>query len=401
MPFSLILLALGAFVIGTSEFVIVGLLQVVSKDFQTTVPNAGLLVSFYAIGVVIGAPLFTLITGAVRRDRLLFGLLALFSIGNLICALAPNYSTLMLGRIVAAMAHGSFFGVGAVVATHLVPPNRCGRAIAVMFFGLTLANVMGVPLGAVIGQEYGWRTPFWIITVLGGGVATMLVMHLPPVPGVPAGGFRKEIAILADRQVIVALSITVFTLASIFTVFTYVSELLAQQGHADAVTTSMMLLLFGVGMTAGVANGGRLADRWPDQSALILSALLTASLAAFAITKNSVGATGANLFITGLCGASLVPGLQARVLRAAQGAPNLASSFNIGAFNVGNALGAGIGSEILARGWGLEWLAIACAVCGVCGFVATVTAVRTRTVAPSPVESNIGAQAATATGEAL
>ncbi|MDF7673353.1 MFS transporter [Acetobacteraceae bacterium ESL0709] len=374
MPFPLILLALGSFVIGTSEFVVVGLLQVIAKELHTTVANTGLLMSVYAIGVVVGAPLFTIATNGMRRNIVLFSLLALYSASNLLCALSPNYLLLMTGRLVAAMSHGSFFGIGAVVATHLVPHNRAGRAIAVMFFGLTLANVIGVPIGAIIGYEYGWRAPFAIISVLGGIVATMLIGCLPMIPGSVIGHWRKEIAVLREHTVLIALSITICTLASIFIILTYLSEFLKRQGHDDAVTMSIMLFIFGLGMTIGVTNGGTLADYWPKRSATILSMLLTISIGSFAFTGINVIAIGVNLFITGFCGASLVPGLQARVLRAAKCAPNLASSFNIGAFNIGNALGAGLGSMVLASHLSITWLAVIGTVCGMIGFVATVTA---------------------------
>lgn len=371
MPLSLLMLALGAFAIGTSEFVIVGLLQVIAEDLHVTVPSAGMLVSYYAVGVVIGAPLFTIFTSRVRRDRLLFGLLVLFAAGNLICALAPDYRVLMLGRVIAAMSHGSFFGVGAVVAASLVPAERSGSAIATMFFGLTLANIVGVPLGTEIGQHYGWRATFWIVTAFSTGVAAMLFICLPRIAGAAGSSFRREIRVLLDVKVGLALAITICTLASIFCVFTFVSELLVSTNHAEASTISLILLVFGLGMSIGVIGGGTVADRRPVASALVLSAILVVVLLSFIVTKENIYAMAGSFLLLGLSGAGLVPGLQARVLRKAVGAPNLASSFNIGAFNIGNALGAWIGSQVLTQNLGFDWLAVAGAICAVAGLAAT------------------------------
>jgi len=339
-----------------------GLLPVIADDLGVSVPSAGLLVSYYAIGVVIGAPLFTIATSAVRRNTLLFGLIALFALGNLVCALAPTYSLLMAGRVLAAMSHGAFFGVGTVVAASLVAPERQASAIALMFGGLTLANIMGVPLGTLIGQAYGWRATFWLVTAGSVLVALALILCLPRMDQQGKTRVRQELQAFFNPQLPLALLITAFSFGGIFTLFTFIAPLLVEESNFSSTAISGILMLFGIGMTVGVAIGGKLADRWPTASSLCLPALLTVILAAFTVTGNSQVAVAANVFFLGLFGATIVPGLQMRVLNKAAQAPNLASSLNIGAFNVGNAGGAWLGSQILLYGFGFSGLALAGAI---------------------------------------
>lgn len=357
MPVALYALTAGAFGIGTTEFVIMGLLMQVAADLQVSLPMAGLLISGYALGVFVGAPLLTLATRRLPRKTVLVALMVVFTLGNLACALAPNYALLMAARVVTSLAHGTFFGVGAVVATGLVGEDRKASAISVMFTGLTVATLLGVPAGAWLGLQYGWRSTFWAVAVIG-VVATLVIATLVPADrsAPQASNVHGEIKAVSRVPVMLGLLMTVLGFGGMFAVYTYIQPLLTQvTGFADAAV-SPILLVFGVGMIIGNLLGGRLADRGV-QRALILTLLalaLVMGLMTFAL-HNRI----AMVLFTGLLGATAfatVSPLQMWVLQRAPGAQSLASSLNIGAFNLGNAFGAWLGGTVIASGLGLEAL---------------------------------------------
>lgn len=362
MPKALYALTVGAFGIGTTEFVIMGLLLQVAADLHVTIAAAGLLISGYALGVFVGAPVLTLLTRGLPRKTVLLGLMAIFILGNIVCAVAPNYAVLMVARVITALAHGTFFGVGAVVATGLVPADKKASAISVMFTGLTFATLIGVPAGAWLGLHFGWRSTFWAVTVLG-LVGFAAIAWLVPAARDRSGHDQPlgaEIAAVLRAPVLVGLLVTVLSWAGVFAVFTYIQPLLTQiTGFADAAV-SPILLVFGGGMIAGNLVGGRLADR--RLMAAFLGTLVALALMLGLMTFALHDKFAAVLFV-GLLGAAAfatVSPLQLRVLQKAAGSQTLASSLNIGAFNLGNAIGAWLGGAVILHGPGLgaiPWIA--------------------------------------------
>jgi DHA1 family inner membrane transport protein len=358
MPIALLALTAGAFGIGTTEFVIMGLLLQVSADLQVSIAATGLLISGYALGVAIGAPLLTVATRKLPRKTVLLALMAIFTLGNLACALAPSYEWLMAARVVTSLAHGTFFGVGSVVATGLVPPERRASAIAIMFTGLTAATLLGVPAGAWLGLHFGWRSAFWAVTAIGVAAFAVLAVFVPR-SGADATpvALRHELAVLARPQVLLGLAMTVAGYAGVFAVFTYVQPLLTQITGLAEGSVSGVLLLFGAGMAAGNLLGGKLADRGPIRAVLITLAALAAVLGAMQVAIATPFAAIAFFGVLGVVSFATVAPLQMRVLEKADGAgQNLASSLNIAAFNLGNAIGAWAGGVVIERGPGLAAL---------------------------------------------
>ena len=351
LPLPLLALAAAAFGIGTTEFVIMGLLPDVALDLGVSTPEAGMLVSGYAIGVVIGAPVLAVLTARLPRKPALIGLMALFILGNALCALAPTYGLLMAARVVTAFCHAAFFGIGAVVAADLVPREKRAQAMALMFTGLTFANVLGVPLGTALGQAAGWRATFWVVTLIGMLAVTALAAWLPSrLPLQKGGSLISEFRSLAKPPVQLALLISTLGSISLFTVFTYIAYILRDVTGFSATSTSWVLLLFGLGITVGGLAGGRLAD-WRLLPALGgLFALLAVVMAAFSWTSHFQGATLVTIFIWGALSFATVPATQMRVIDQAHRAPNLASTLNQGAFNLGNARGAWVGGAMIGAG---------------------------------------------------
>lgn len=358
MPLALLALAAGAFGIGVTEFVIMGLLIEVGGDLGVSIPAAGLLISGYALGVVVGAPLMTALTARWPRKTTLLALMAVFTLGNLACALAPDYGTLMAARIVTAFAHGTFFGVGSVVATGLVAADRKASAIAIMFTGLTVANILGVPLGTWLGQGFGWRATFYVVTAVGVG-AFAIIAALVPADRTPPEQtrFRDDLKVLARPAVLLGLATTVLSWIGVFAAFTYIAPLLTRVAGFDERYVSPILLVFGAGLVAGNILGGRLADRSLMPSVLWTLAALAAALAIMTFAMHSQTGAVASIFLLGVAGFATVPPLQMWVLEKAHGAgQSLASSFNIAAFNLGNAIGAWLGGAVIAGGLGLAAL---------------------------------------------
>ncbi|MBN6151465.1 MFS transporter [Xanthomonas sp. AmX2] len=362
LPLALFALTAGAFGIGTTEFVIMGLLLQVGADLGVGVPAAGLLISGYALGVFVGAPLLTVLSRRWPRKTVLVALMLVFTAGNLACALAPNYALLMAARVLTSLAHGTFFGVGAVVATGLVAPERRASAISMMFTGLTVATLLGVPAGAWLGLHYGWRATFWAVAAIG-AIATAVIVALVPRSHDAAAPPRlgEELRAVGRVPVLLGLAVTVLGYAGVFTVYTYIQPILTRvTGLADSAV-SPVLLVFGIGMIVGNLYGGRLADRRPAAALPITLGALALVLAAMFFALPSAAATVLFTGLLGVAAFATVAPLQLWVLgRAGEAGRHLASSLNIGAFNLGNALGAWLGGAVIAHGAALghlTWIA--------------------------------------------
>ncbi|MFF2833700.1 MFS transporter [Cellulosimicrobium cellulans] len=397
MPVALWALAIGGFGIGLTEFVIMGLLPEVAADFGVTESVAGYLISGYALSVAVGAIGLTAALTRVDRKKALLGLMVLFIAGNLLSAVAPTYEVMLLGRVVAALCHGAFFGIGAVVAADLVAPEKRAGAISIMFAGLTIANVLGVPFGTFLGQAAGWRATFWAITAIGVVALVGIALLVPsrvgspdaaPAPGVStspgtdrasgSAGLRGELAAFRSAQVWFSIAITVLGFGGMFGAFTYIAFTLTEVGGFTSASVPWLLVLFGGGLFVGNLVGGRAADRRLGTTLVVLFAALTVVLGVFALTATSQVMTVVSLVLMGAFGFATVPGLQMRVMSYAQGAPTLASGANIAAFNVGNALGAWIGGLTIAAGLGFTSPLWAGAAMTAVGLVVLLVAVRAR-----------------------
>lgn len=354
MPLPILALAIASFCIGTTEFVIMGLLPEVAADLGVSIPNAGLLVTGYALGVVIGAPIIAIATASLPRKPVLIGLAMLFVIGNLFCAVAPNYWMLMIARVVTAFGHGAFFGIGSVVAANLVPRHKRASAIALMFAGLTLANILGVPAGTALGEAFGWRATFFAVVAIGIAAVIAIAVLVPANKDEQkGGGILSEIKVLGKLQVWLAMLISALASAGLFAVFTYIKPILTDVSGIPTSTVTFVLLLFGAGMTVGNIVGGKLAD-WklmPTVIGTLVALMFTHALLA-EVSGNTIAAV-AVIFLWGVLTFVIVPPLQMRVVETADEAPNLAATLNQGAFNVGNASGAWIGGAALS--WGVSY----------------------------------------------
>lgn len=372
----LLALAVGAFGIGVTEFAPMGLLPVIARDLHVSIPAAGLLISAYALGVMIGAPIMTLTTGRVSRRALLIGLAGIFTIGNLLAALSGGYGMLLAARILTSLNHGAFFGVGSIVAASLVTPERRASAVAAMFMGLTIANVVGVPLATWAGEHLGWRASFWGIAVLGLLTMAALRVTLPKLPAPVDGDPIAELRVLSRGPVLAALALTVVGSSAMFTVFTYIAPILRDVTHASLGFVTAMLVIYGLGLTVGNWLGGRFADRSVDRTLIVTLATLTAVLVAFALLMQHAALSAILIFLWGVASFALVPPLQVRVMTAAADAPNLASAVNIGAFNLGNAIGAALGGGVIAAGLGYPTVAFAGATTSMLGLLAVLMTAR-------------------------
>ncbi|TFF41226.1 MFS transporter [Pseudomonas sp. RIT623] len=371
MPLSLLILALSAFAIGTTEFVIMGLLPDVAGDLGVTIPGAGWLVTGYALGVAIGAPFMALATARLPRKAALVALMGVFIVGNLLCAVAADYNLLMFARVVTALCHGAFFGIGSVVAASLVPANRRASAVALMFTGLTLANVLGVPLGTALGQVAGWRSTFWAVTAIGVVALLGLIRYLPRQREEHSVDMRAELAALKGIGIWLSLSMTVLFAASMFALFTYVAPLLGDVTGVSPRGVTWTLLLIGLGLTLGNILGGKLADR--RLGATLMGVFATMAMVSTALSWTSVALVPAEitLFLWATAAFAAVPALQVNVVTYGKAAPNLVSTLNIGAFNLGNALGAWVGGSVIAHGFGLTRVPLAAAALAVLALIVT------------------------------
>ncbi|MDA0571609.1 MFS transporter [Burkholderia gladioli] len=374
----LLALAVGAFGIGTTEFSPMGLLPVIAEGVHVTIPSAGMLISAYAIGVMVGAPVMTLLLARASRRTALMLLMGIFTIGNLLSAVAPDYTTLLLARLVTSLNHGAFFGIGSVVAASVVPRERQASAVATMFMGLTIANVGGVPAATWLGQMIGWRMSFVATAGLGLLAIAGLFAALPRGESGRMPDLRAELAVLTRPVVLGALATTVLGAGAMFTLYTYVAPTLAQLTHATPGFVTAMLVLIGVGFSIGNVAGGRLADRSLDGSLIAFLLLLIAVMLAFPVlAATHVGAALA-LLVWGIATFAVVPPLQMRVMRAASEAPGLASSINVGAFNLGNALGAAAGGAAISSGLGYSAVPMVGAGIAVLGLLLVLSQLRRR-----------------------
>lgn len=350
MPLPLIALIVASFAIGTSEFVIVGLVPELARDFAVSVPQAGYLVTAYALGVTFGSPFIAVLVGRWQRRTALISLMGVFVLGNALCALAPGYWTMMAARIITALSHGAFFGIGSVVAADLVPRAKRARAVALVFLGLTMANVLGVPAGTILGQAAGWRATFWAVMAIGLVSMAAIAVLLPK--GMPGGSGRllNEVRILGRTQVLLAMLMAVLSSMSLFSVFTYIAPLLEHVSGLSPHWVSVALLIFGAGLTAGGLLGGRLADRHSARTIVLTFAALAVILGVLRLVSFSGVLAIGVLLVWGVAVFTMVSPLQTRVIDFARDAPNLASTINQGAFNLGNAAGAWIGGAALGVG---------------------------------------------------
>ncbi len=377
--FPLMALAIGAFGIGVTEFSPMGMLPVIADDLGVSIPTAGILISAYAFGVLVGAPVMTLLFANMPRRRLLVLSMGIFTLGNLMSALADSYSALMISRIITSFNHGVFFGVGAVVATQLVPPNQRAGAVAAMFSGLTIATVGGVPLASFVGTTLGWRNAF--LGIAGIGLVAMIALRfsLPPLVNQEKANIRNELAVLSKGSVLAALLLTVVGASSMFTVFTYIVPILQQETHASTTFVTAMLVLYGVGLAVGNVLGGRYADRTLYGTLIVSLIAVILLLVIFTVTMSSSVIVVPLIFLWGIASFAVVPPLQSLVVQEASEAPNLASAMNIGAFNLGNAVGAALGGGVISAGLGLPAVALAGAGTALLGLLMVLVASRKKT----------------------
>ncbi len=386
MPRALLALAIGAFGIGTTEFVVMGMLPEIADGFGVSVSAVGLLISAYAVGVVVGAPTLTALGVRFTPRQTLVGLMVVFVIGNALSALAPTYATLAVARVVTALAHGSFFGVGAVAARRLVPPDRATRAISLMISGLTTANVVGVPLGTFVAQQTSWRLVFGGIAVIGLITIAGLLAWLPRDVGEP-GDLRTELAAFRRGQVWLVLGLTVVGFSALFAVYSYVSPILTELSGIPVEWVTPVLALFGVGTTVGTLAGGRLGDRYGFSSVTVGLLATAAVLVAFALLARSPVAAVVLLVLFGMLAFALGPVVLNGVIEAARvPGGSLVSAANQGAFNLANALGAALGAGVLSAGLGYTapiWVGAALALVGA-GIAVVVRAADRREQVRSP-----------------
>ncbi|MFI8356592.1 MFS transporter [Streptomyces cyaneofuscatus] len=374
MPLALLALAVSAFGIGTTEFVMMGLLPNVADDLGTSVPTAGYLVSAYAIGVVLGAPLLTGLGSRVPRKKMLLLLMALFTIGNLASALAPDFGWLLAGRVLAGLPHGAFFGVGAVVAARLVAEGRQARAVATMFLGLTVANIVGVPAATLLGQHLGWRATFLVVAAIGLTAMAALARLVPRIPVEAHQDVRRELRALGNRQVLLGLLTAVFGFAGVFAVYSYLSAMTTKAMGFGESSVTIVLALFGIGMTLGALAAGPLTDRALRPTLYGSLGALAVVLVAFPFTVHVQWAALVMVVLLGGVGFMTTTPLQMLVMNKAKDAPTLASASNHSAFNLANAGGAWLGGVAIAAGWGWTSPAFVGAVLAVLGLAIAATA---------------------------
>lgn len=354
MPLALLALTISAFAIGTTEFVIVGLIPTIAEQLGVTVPSAGLLVTIYALGVAIGAPVLTALTSRIPRKLLLVGLMVLFTLGNLLAWQSLSYESLVVARLLTGLAHGVFFSIGSTIATSLVAKEKAASAIAIMFGGLTVALVTGVPLGTFIGQQFGWRETFLAVSLIG-AVATLASVILVPsnIKNQGSAGVREQLKVLTHPRLLLIYAITALGYGGVFTTFTFLAPMMQELAGFSVPTVSWILLAYGVAVAVGNIWGGKLADRHGAVRALsFIFAALAILLLVFQFTASHSIAALLTVIVMGVFAFGNVPGLQVYVVqKAAQYTPNavdVASGLNIAAFNIGIALGSVIGGQTVA-----------------------------------------------------
>ncbi len=372
----LLSLAVGAFGIGTTEFGPMGMLPTIAQGMDVSIPTAGMLISAYAIGVMVGAPVMTLLFARWPRRRALIALMAIFTLGNLASAMAPNYTSLVIARIITSLNHGAFFGIGSIVAASLVPREKQASAVAAMFMGLTIANIGGVPVATWFGQVVGWRESFMGIALLGVVAMLSLGAFLPKGGHGERPNVRAELRVLTQPVVLVILATTVMGAGAMFTLYTYIAPSIESITQVSPGYVTGMLVLIGIGFTLGAKLGGKLADRSVKGSLLVFLSLIAISMLAFPWLATTKAGAAIGLVVWGTAAFAVVPPLQTWVMREATGAPGLASSVNIGAFNLGNALGAALGSAVLNLGGSYGAVSISGAVLALLALLLVLTQMR-------------------------
>nr|WP_322002838.1 MFS transporter [Rhodococcus qingshengii] len=368
-------LALGGFGIGTTEFVAMGLLPEMASGLGVSEPIAGHVISAYALGVVVGAPLIAALTARVPRRTLLIALMVAFTVGNAASVFAPSYTTLMMARFVAGLPHGAYFGVAALVAAHLAEPGKRAKAVAMVMMGLSVANVIGVPVAAWIGQALGWRSAFALVAVIGVATVASLFVWIPRLDGMPVTNPITELGALGRVQVWMTLIVGMVGFGGMFAVYTYISTTLTDVSGLGASFIPLALMLYGLGMVAGNFVGGYLADRALMKGLFLSMGSLVVILAVFVIAVRNPYTALIFVFLIGLAGSSMVPGLQTRLMDVAEDAQTLAASLNHAALNIANAFGAWIGGVVIAAGYGYTAPAAVGSLLAVAGLVVLAVAV--------------------------
>ncbi|MEU6537092.1 MFS transporter [Streptomyces sp. NPDC047000] len=352
MPLALLALAVVAFGIGTTEFATMGLLPQIAHGIGVSVPHAGNVVSAYALGVVVGAPLLTGIGARVPHKRLLLMLTGLFVAGNLASAFAPDFPLLFAARLLAGLPHGALFGVGAVVASRLTAPDRAARAVSRMFLGLTVANIVGVPAGTALGQQLGWRAAYVAVAVIGLVALVLLALFVPHQPRTGQSGIRHELRAMANGQVAIGLAVAVIGFGGFFALYSYLVPMLTNLTGISDSSTTLVLALFGVGMTAGTLAAGPLTDRALRPTLYTGFALLAAALVTFWFAVHSTVAALVTITVIGALSSFITTPVQMLLMAKAKDAPTMAAASNHSAFNLANAGGAWLGGLVIAAGWG-------------------------------------------------
>lgn len=355
MPIALLALAVGAFGIGLTEFVIAGILPQIAADFGVSIPSAGTMATSYALGVFVGAPLMTVMGARIPRKAMLIALAVIFTLGNIITALAPTLSVAIVGRVITSFNHGAFFGIGSIIAASLVAPGRQASAIAFMFSGLTVANLAGVPLGTWLAQTFDWRLVFWVIAGIGLLTIAALAALVPHIEKGKSIALRSELRAFVDPQVLLVMGITVFGPAAFFTSITYIAPMMTEVAGFSESGVALLMVLFGLGLAVGNWFGGRYADRSLFGTLFVTLAAQGIVLLIFWSGVENHFIASASVFLMAAFGFATVSPIQKLVMDRASyaGAPTMAASVNIGMFNLGNALGAWAGGATIAAGFGL------------------------------------------------
>ena len=355
MPLALFALAIGAFGIGLTEFVVAGILPQIARDFGVDIPTSGLMATTYALGVFVGAPILTILGAKVPRKTMLICLALIFTLGNVITAVAPTLPIALAGRILTAFNHGTFFGIGSIIAASLVAKDRQASAIAFMFSGLTMANLFGVPAGTWLAQVYSWRLVFWLIAGIGLITVISIALLVPQIKAGKAIALKSELRAFVDPQVLLAMGITVFGPAAFFTSITYIAPMMVEEAGFSDTGVAKLMVLFGLGLAVGNWIGGRFADRSLFGTLFVTLAAQAAVLFVFWLGVGNSVVASASVFLMAAFGFATVSPIQKLVMdRASQaGAPTMAASVNIGMFNLGNAIGAWVGGATIAAGFGL------------------------------------------------
>lgn len=398
---AIVAMALGGFAIGTTEFASMGLLPNISRSLGVTEVETGHLITAYALGVVVGAPVLAAVGGRLRKRNLLMILMAIIVAGHVFSALAPGYNSLFVARFVSGLPHGAYFGVASVLAASLVPANRRGSAVAGIMIGLSIANIVGVPVTTAIGQAMGWRAAYVLVAVLGLITVLLVRIFVPSVPVAAGASMKRELGAMRNGQIWFLLLLGAIGFGGMFAVYTYISPIMTNLAGMSESTVPWVLATFGLGSTIGIVIGGRLADRSSTLGILVGFTFTILTFALFWVTSASAWASFVNVFLLGMSGSLLIPSVQTRLMSISQGAQSLAASLSHSAFNIANALGAWLGGVVLAAGWGYlgpSRVAVALGIVGLVLFLGSLlvqrraharTAVTGSTAAVPPVHAGV------------